>query len=109
MNARPRLALAVLLVLWAVVLAGAPLIGSNPISLDDVLRGETSAATIFWQIRLPRVLLALLAGAGLAVSGLSFQTLFRNPLAEPYTLGIAGGAALGAVLALRTEGGELLG
>ena len=109
MNPRPRLALALLLVLWAVVLAGAPLIGSNPVSLEDVFRGEPSASTIFWQIRLPRVLLALLAGAGLAVSGLSFQTLFRNPLAEPYTLGIAGGAALGAVLALRVEGGELLG
>jgi iron complex transport system permease protein len=109
MNTRPRLALVVLLVLWAVVLAGAPFIGSNPVSLEDVLRGEPSASTIFWQIRIPRVLLSLLAGAGLAVSGLSFQTLFRNPLAEPYTLGIAGGAALGAVLALRVEGGELLG
>ncbi|MFL6195682.1 MAG: FecCD family ABC transporter permease, partial [Thermoanaerobaculia bacterium] len=58
---------------------------------------------IFFQLRLPRVLLALLAGAGLAVSGLAFQTLFRNELAEPYTLGIATGAALGAVLALRLE------
>ena len=46
---------------------------------------------------------ALLAGAGLAVSGLGFQTLFRNELAEPYTLGVASGAALGAVLALRLE------
>lgn len=109
MNARPRLALAVLLVLWVAVLAGAPLIGSSPVSLEDVFRGEPSASAIFWKIRLPRVLLALLAGAGLAVSGLSFQTLFRNALAEPYTLGVAGGAALGAVLALRVEGGELAG
>ena len=61
------------------------------------------AVAIFWQLRLPRVLLGLLAGAGLAVSGLGFQTLFRNELAEPYTLGIASGAALGAVLALRLE------
>ena len=56
------------------------------------------------------MLLALLAGAGLAVSGLAFQTLFRNELAEPYTLGIATGAALGAVLSLRLEEmGVLLG
>jgi iron complex transport system permease protein len=49
------------------------------------------------------VLLAILAGGALAVSGLAFQTLFRNPLAEPYTLGVAGGAALGAVLAMQLE------
>jgi len=100
---RPRLALALLAVLAAAALLGAPLVGSQAISLGAVLHGDPTAAAIFWQIRLPRVLLALLAGAGLAVSGLGFQTLFRNELAEPYTLGIASGAALGAVLALRLE------
>jgi len=85
-------------------------VGSQPVSLGDVLRGDPTATAIFWQLRLPRVLLAMLAGAGLAVSGLSFQTLFRNELAEPYTLGIATGAALGAVLSLRLEeAGALLG
>jgi len=103
MTARPRLALLVLAVLALAALVGAPLAGSREISLADVLRGEPIAAAIFWQLRLPRVLLALLAGAGLAVSGLGFQTLFRNELAEPYTLGVASGAALGAVLALRLE------
>ena len=103
MTVRPRLALLVLALLALAVLLGAPLAGSQEVSLTDVLHGEPTAAAIFWQLRLPRVLLALLAGAGLAVSGLGFQTLFRNELAEPYTLGVASGAALGAVLALRLE------
>lgn len=110
MTPRPQTALFVLLLLWLAVAVGAPLVGSQPVSLADVLRGEPTAGAIFWQLRLPRVLLALLAGAGLAVSGLAFQTLFRNELAEPYTLGIATGAALGAVLSLRVEEmGVLLG
>ncbi len=60
---------------------------------------------IFWQIRIPRVLLALLAGGALAAAGLAFQTLFANPLAEPYTLGVASGAALGAVAAIELGAG----
>ena len=50
---------------------------------------------IVWQIRFPRVILGLLVGAGLAACGTVFQGLLRNPLAEPYTLGLSGGAALG--------------
>jgi iron complex transport system permease protein len=88
-------------VVWAAALVAAPLLGSQPVSLGAALRGEPAAAAIFWQLRLPRVLLSLLAGGGLALSGLGFQTLFRNSLAEPYTLGVASGAALGAVMALR--------
>ncbi len=102
---RPRSALALLGLLWLAVAFGAPLLGSQPIGLSEVLRGDPTALTIFWQLRLPRVLLALLAGGALATAGLGFQTLFRNPLAEPYTLGVAGGAALGAVLALRVAEG----
>lgn len=109
MAPRPRLALVVLALLWVLAFLLAPLVGSHPVSPGDVLRADPGASTIFWQIRLPRVLLALLAGGALAISGLGFQTLFRNALAEPYTLGISGGAALGAVLALRTEGGDFLG
>ncbi len=93
--------LLVLLLLWLGVLLAVPLVGSHAIALADLLAGEPTATTIFWQLRLPRVLLALLAGGALAVTGLSFQTLFRNSLAEPYTLGVASGAALGAVLAIR--------
>ena len=109
MAPRPRLALAVLALLWVLAFLLTPLVGSHPIAPGDVLCADSAALTIFWQIRLPRVLLALLAGGALAISGLGFQTLFRNPLAEPYTLGVSGGAALGAVLALRAEGGDFLG
>lgn len=55
---------------------------------------------IIWQIRLPRVILGLIVGAGLACCGVVFQGLLRNPLAEPYTLGISGGAALGTTLGI---------
>jgi iron complex transport system permease protein len=106
---RPRTALLLLLALWIATALLTPLVGSQPVRLADVLRGDPTVASIFWQIRLPRILLALLGGAALAVSGLGFQTLFRNALAEPYTLGISSGAALGAVLALRFEGGQFLG
>jgi iron complex transport system permease protein len=106
---RPRTALLILLALWIGTLILTPLVGSQPLTLADILRGDPTMASIFWQIRLPRILLSLLGGAALATSGLGFQTLFRNPLAEPYTLGVSSGAALGAVLALRFEGGQFLG
>jgi iron complex transport system permease protein len=55
---------------------------------------------VLWELRLPRVLLAAAAGANLALGGLLLQAIFRNPLAEPYLLGLSSGGALGAVLAL---------
>ena len=61
-------------------------------------RRSDLAATVVLELRLPRVLLAALAGGGLAVAGAAFQALTRNPLADPAVLGVAGGAALGAVL-----------
>jgi len=62
--------------------------------------GQDIDAILFWQIRLPRVLLAMLAGAGLSLGGVVFQALFRNPLASPFTLGVASGASLGATIAI---------
>ena len=55
---------------------------------------------IFWQLRVPRVLTAFLAGSGLALCGMVFQALFRNPLADPFTLGTASGASFGAALTI---------
>ena len=55
---------------------------------------------VIFNIRLPRILLALLAGAGLSVAGAAFQALFSNPLATPDTLGVATGASFGAVLGI---------
>ncbi|MBW2681340.1 MAG: iron ABC transporter permease [Deltaproteobacteria bacterium] len=56
--------------------------------------------TIIWQIRFPRVLLAAMVGAALSLGGLVFQALLRNPLAEPYILGISGGSAIGAIIGI---------
>jgi iron complex transport system permease protein len=64
---------------------------------------DTTAVAIVWDLRLARVLLAALIGAGLASAGAAFQGLFRNPLADPFVVGASGGAALGATLAIVTN------
>jgi cobalamin transport system permease protein len=63
-------------------------------------RLSDTESLILWQIRAPRVVLGLLVGALLAVAGATYQGVFRNPLADPYLLGVAAGAGLGATLAL---------
>ncbi len=65
--------------------------------LDGVAKNEEM---IIWNIRLPRILLAFCVGASLALAGAAFQGLLRNPLADPYTIGVSSGASLGAVLVL---------
>jgi iron complex transport system permease protein len=59
--------------------------------------------TIVWQLRLPRIVLAGVVGAALAASGATYQGLFRNPLADPYLIGVASGAGLGATIVLVTD------
>lgn len=66
----------------------------------DIGTWPATAEQIVWQIRVPRVLLAGLVGATLAVSGTAYQGVFRNPLAEPYLIGVAAGAGLGATIVL---------
>ena len=61
---------------------------------------KSTLQTIIWQIRLPRIILGIFVGAGLASCGATFQGVLRNPLAESYTLGVSGGAALGATLGI---------
>src|SRR3954447_5249896 len=79
-------------------------------ALDAVGAGHVSGGldrtgtAVLLQLRLPRVLLAVLVGAGLAVSGASYQGVFRNPLVDPYLLGAAAGAGLGATLAIAYAG-----
>ena len=63
-------------------------------------RGDAAAITIVQVLRLPRAVLAALIGAGLGISGAALQGTMRNPLAEPYLLGVSGGAAVGAVVAV---------
>jgi iron complex transport system permease protein len=103
------LLLALVLVLVGLV---ALRMGPVPISTPQVAGCLLQAATghmqhatsdcqmIILDLRLPRVLLALLVGAGLSVTGAGFQALLRNPLADPYVLGVSSGAALGAIIAL---------
>ncbi len=93
-----------MLVLVAVMLV-CSLIGTESISLKAVFNGPgTQAANpdyqIFVEFRLPRIILACLVGAALACSGVVFQALLRNPLADPYILGISSGAGLGAIIAV---------
>ena len=87
--------------------------GTERISFGDVLRlllagsempaGNTgiSPGVILWEVRIPRLILAFLVGSSLATVGVALQALLRNPLADPYILGISSGAALGAALALQ--------
>lgn len=67
---------------------------------------DAAAEAIIWEIRFPRTLLAALVGASLAVAGAVYQAILRNPLADPYILGVSSGAALGAVLAILTGWGS---
>ncbi len=102
--------IALLLLLLALLLSA--LVGSVPISIGDLLRllsgqlppeqAETYT-TILLRLRLPRTALMALAGASLAGSGAAYQGLFRNPLADPYLIGVAAGAGLGAVLAMTVQ------
>jgi iron complex transport system permease protein len=72
-------------------------LGGNALRLEGIPPGMVA---VVWELRLPRILIGILAGAGLSVSGAIFQSLLQNPLADPYTLGISTGAAFGASLAL---------
>ena len=97
--------------LLSVVLVAALLIGLSIGSSGSgmstlwkgILKSEPSdpvLMTILWKIRLPRVLLAAMVGGALSLGGLVFQALLRNPLAEPYILGISGGSAIGAIVGI---------
>ncbi|MDZ7376896.1 MAG: iron ABC transporter permease [candidate division KSB1 bacterium] len=72
------------------------------ISVRSIFNSENQVVNrIFWMVRLPRVLAAFLAGAALAISGMVFQAMFRNPLATPFTLGVSSGAAFGAAVYIK--------
>jgi len=86
----------------ALIILAAPFVGAIDVSWRSLFAEDHSIASrVLWEIRIPRIIVAALAGAALSVSGMAFQALFRNPLAAPYTLGVSGGAALGAALYVR--------
>jgi iron complex transport system permease protein len=70
----------------------------SPLRLADIANSQSPIANILLHLRLPKMLTAILAGASLSVAGLMMQTLFRNPLAGPYILGVSSGASLGVAL-----------
>ena len=96
------------IVLWllplitAAVCLGMGRIGISPAEILAALGGNASKITAMtlWNLRLPRILLAALVGAGLGTAGCAFQSLFANPLATPDTLGVASGASFGAVVGI---------
>jgi len=77
----------------------------SPVELWKILRGlgNETFTFIIWQIRLPRTVLVALTGAALSGSGAAYQGLFRNPLADPFLIGVASGAGLGAVIAMSIQ------
>src|SRR5262249_39928371 len=98
--------LSLLLALLCLVLLLAPLVGTSGVELGRALdfsipKELNHDAAILFDLRIPRVLLAAIVGAALAASGVTLQALLRNFLATPFTLGISGGASLGAVLAIQ--------
>jgi len=92
-------AVAIMVLLLAISIALAVSFGATSLSWRAIFAGDETARTILFRIRLPRVLLGALVGATLAVAGVTFQTLLRNPLADPFILGVSGGAAAGAATA----------
>src|SRR5687767_13263586 len=97
--------LVALLALAAVVFAAALLIGTSGVTLSNALAalsgsGDEATRSVMLEVRLPRLLAAFGVGGLLAVAGVLLQALFRNPLADPFVLGVSGGAAIGALLAM---------
>ncbi len=90
---------AALFALLIVAIAIAVSFGATAVSWRAIASGDETARAILFNIRLPRVLTGALVGAILAVAGLTFQNLLRNPLADPFILGVSGGAAAGAAVA----------
>ena len=102
--------------LLGVVMAASLVVGTADLSPAQVLDrlldpsgGEGSAGLILFRIRLPRILLAAVVGFGLSLSGVVFQAILRNPLADPFILGISSGAAFGAIVGIVLGLGFALG
>lgn len=102
---RPATFMILALLLIATLILGI-FLGGSDLPAGDIIDallhpgGDGMAHTVIWQLRIPRVLRAILVGSSLAGCGVVFQAVLRNPLAEPYTLGVSAGGALGATIAI---------
>jgi iron complex transport system permease protein len=101
---RAAIALLALLPIVIVAVAVGLSLGAGQLSLGDALRGVEPDATVLFRLRVPRVILAAVVGAGLSVAGVALQALLRNPLADPFVFGLSGGAAIGAALSVAATG-----
>lgn len=111
-----KLTILLALSVLCVLLAGLDLVlGSVSLPLDELWRtlhspkGQSVSHMIVWRVRLPRIATAMTTGVALSVSGLLMQTLFRNPIAGPYVLGVSSGASLGVAVLMLAGGAGLLG
>lgn len=84
----------ILYVLSLIILAISPFLGEITLHFSDILNSDSTTYTIFWDLRVPRIILAFFVGGILALGGLIFQIIFKNELITPYTLGIASGTTL---------------
>ncbi len=96
------------LALLLLALLIAPFIGTATLNISEIFTSNTLSHQIFFELRLPRILMAFMAGATLALAGLLFQSLFRNVLMTPYTLGVSSGAILGAGIGIKLGVGTLV-
>lgn len=112
--AHKRLVLGVLTISLLVLLAASVAVGAADVSFGDVVRSllglpvSRQVRVIVWHIRLPQTLACLTAGMGLAAAGAVMQSILRNPLGSPFTLGISHAAAFGAALAVMLLGGGVM-
>ena len=97
-NFNPKLRILILACICLLLAALSPFWGISFISPTALFQAGNPDAEVFWWLRFPRTIAAFIAGAGLAVSGMVFQAMFRNPLATPFTLGVSSGAAFGAAV-----------
>ncbi len=104
---RAAIALLALAPLVAIAVGVGLSLGAGSLSWTAALRGVEPDATVLFRLRIPRVVLAAIVGAGLSVAGVALQALLRNPLADPFVFGLSGGAAIGAAVAVAFTGTAL--
>lgn len=114
MNVKISLTFAALILLFTLFIIIGLISGAVPLTiheLEAILSGEASesATMIFWHLRFPRVLAAIAVGGALALAGVVMQSVFSNPLVEPYTLGLSGSASLGIAFSYLFSLPQILG